>query len=169
MDVHEHSMKSVHAELTLNFYSQLLNGPKPKGLNMAIYAGAFNEQHYVNSDPNIVLAIAKGEFATGWDHFLKHGKAEGRNPNADLDTAYYAAQNPDVRAEVEAGRTTYWDHYLSHGAAEGRAPNATIGVGFNEAVYLALDAAEYGNGLAAAIAAGGFTNAFGHYLVHGIS
>lgn len=38
----------------------------------------FNEQGYLAANPDVAKAIASGEFQSGYDHWLKHGKAEGR-------------------------------------------------------------------------------------------
>src|SRR5262249_20768269 len=53
-----------------------------------------------------------------YDHFVRHGASEGRNPNAFFDTSWYLANNPDVH---ESGMNPL-DHYLRYGAAEGRKP-----------------------------------------------
>ncbi len=53
-----------------------------------------------------------------FEHFLLHGAAELRNPNAWFDTGFYVRSNADVDdAEVNP----FW-HYLAHGKAEGRQP-----------------------------------------------
>ncbi len=52
------------------------------------------------------------------DHFLLHGAAELRNPNAWFDTGFYVRSNADV---VDADVNPFW-HYLVHGKAEGRRP-----------------------------------------------
>jgi glycosyltransferase involved in cell wall biosynthesis len=61
-------------------------------------------------------------------HFIRHGAAEGRNPNPLFDTAYYLEQYPDVR---DSGINPL-AHFIRHGAAEGRNPNPL----FDTAYYL---------------------------------
>ena len=53
-----------------------------------------------------------------FEHFLLHGAAELRNPNAWFDTGFYVRNNADV---VDAEVNPFW-HYLAHGKAEGRKP-----------------------------------------------
>jgi hypothetical protein len=59
---------------------------------------------------------------SGWDpfaHYLRHGVADGRNPNALFDTKWYLEQYPDIRV---SGVNPLL-HYVRHGASEGRDPN----------------------------------------------
>ncbi|MEZ5236763.1 MAG: FkbM family methyltransferase [Acidimicrobiales bacterium] len=53
-------------------------------------------------------------------HYLRHGEAEGRRPNACFDPAFYRNRNPDV---VAAGLGAL-EHYARYGGAEGRAASA---------------------------------------------
>jgi len=59
---------------------------------------------------------------SGWDpfaHYLRHGVADGRNPNPLFDTKWYLEQYPDIRV---SGVNPLL-HYVRHGASEGRDPN----------------------------------------------
>lgn len=39
---------------------------------------SFDEAAYVKNNPDVALAIKNGHFSSGWDHFQKCGRAEGR-------------------------------------------------------------------------------------------
>jgi hypothetical protein len=54
-----------------------------------------------------------------FDHYLRYGAAEWRNPNSLFDTKWYLEQNADVR---ESGINPL-SHFYRHGAAEGRDPH----------------------------------------------
>jgi hypothetical protein len=38
----------------------------------------FDEESYLASNPEVMLGVAAGVWLSGWDHFDKHGRAEGR-------------------------------------------------------------------------------------------
>lgn len=40
----------------------------------------FNEASYLKMNPDVRRGIEQGLFESGWDHYLKHGQAEGRLP-----------------------------------------------------------------------------------------
>ena len=54
-----------------------------------------------------------------WRHYWRHGRREGRDPNAFFDGDWYRAQNADILAS----RTDPLDHYLRRGGFEGRDPS----------------------------------------------
>ncbi len=60
------------------------------------------------------------------DHFLNHGMAEARNPNAFFDSAWYLEQYPDV---ARAGIHPLL-HYMQHGASELRNPHPRFDAAF---------------------------------------
>jgi hypothetical protein len=74
----------------------------------------FDREWYLEQYPD----VKESEFDP-YDHYLRHGAAEGRDPNALFDTDWYLDQNPDVR---ESGANPVVHFYL-HGAAEGRDPH----------------------------------------------
>jgi hypothetical protein len=85
---------------------RLLHGKKMNPL--------FDREWYLEQYPD----VKESEFDP-YDHYLRHGAAEGRDPNALFDTDWYLDQNPDVR---ESGANPVVHFYL-HGAAEGRDPH----------------------------------------------
>jgi GT2 family glycosyltransferase/glycosyltransferase involved in cell wall biosynthesis len=76
-------------------------------------SGLFDTEWYLAQNPDVAAAGTNPLV-----HYLRHGAAEGRDPNPLFDTDWYLAQNPDVAA---AGINPLV-HYLRHGAAEGRDP-----------------------------------------------
>jgi hypothetical protein len=44
---------------------------------------SFNETFYLTTYPDVAAAVAKGVFKTGGDHYLLHGRAEGRKYRPD--------------------------------------------------------------------------------------
>lgn len=122
----------------------------------------FNESYYLSNNPDVTAAVARGQFLSGYDHFVKLGAAELRNPNAFFNAQEYAAANPDVLSAVsQRVFPSLWDHYINFGLAEGRAPNASL-AGFNAAAYLAANP-----DVAAAVTAGTIKNPLQHYLSFG--
>lgn len=47
-----------------------------------INPGGFSEADYLTLNPDVVEAVARGEFASGWQHFEQYGAAEGRPARA---------------------------------------------------------------------------------------
>ena len=74
----------------------------------------FDREWYLQQYPD----VRAGELDP-YDHYLRHGAAEGRDPSPLFDTDWYLQQNPDVR---ESGGNPLVHFYL-HGAAEGRDPH----------------------------------------------
>jgi len=121
----------------------------------------FNESYYLQTNPDVALAVSLRQFASGADHFNKLGANELRNPNAVFDSKYYAAQNPDVLTAVSAKTfSSVYAHYLANGLKEGRAPNASL-KGFDGADYIAKNPD---------VATAGFTaaTALQHYVQYGV-
>lgn len=77
----------------------------------ALIASHFNTAYYLASNEDVRHSVMDP-----LEHFLLHGAAELRDPNAWFDTGFYVRTNPDV---VDADVNPFW-HYLAHGKAEGR-------------------------------------------------
>lgn len=98
-------------------------------------ASLYDEAWYLARYPDVAAAITAGTYASGRDHWLVHGMAEGRSPSLLFDSAWYLAHNPDVASAVAAGSTTAYGHFQDFGMAEGRA-GSTL---FDPAAYLAAN------------------------------
>lgn len=123
---------------------------------------SFDEQYYLQSNPDVADAVKKGQFSTGRQHFDLHGNREQRNPNAMVDMAFYLSHNADVAEAVRSGKiASGWDHWLTYGLAEGRAASATL-ARFDAAAYLRSN-----NDVAAAVKEGAFRSALQHFVLYG--
>lgn len=112
--------------------------------HLALLAGSglFDEQLYLSENPDVPRGAALR-------HYLDHGDAEARRPNAIFDSEWYRDTNPDV---ASAGVNALV-HYALSGAPEGRDP----GPGFSTSYYLATN----DDVRSAAV------NPLAHYLRHG--
>lgn len=130
---------------------------------------SFDEQFYLQSNPDVAAAVSRGLVASGQAHFNNFGRFEARNPNAFFNTSFYLSQYPDVaRAGVNP-----LTHFLTFGVNEARATNSTQlaafdsdGNGFanefNATAYLNAN-----TDVAAAVRAGTFTSAYQHFIQFG--
>ena len=70
------------------------------------------------------LAVAKGDFVSGYHHYLRAGRVEARPGGflpQDWDEEGYLQAHPDVAAAVAKGSYVRgYNHYLAAGRAEGR-------------------------------------------------
>lgn len=62
----------------------------------------FDEFYYVNKNPDVQHALARGEVASGWDHFARIGRGQGRRwrTKAALDGLDFAAILGEWRART---------------------------------------------------------------------
>jgi uncharacterized repeat protein (TIGR03803 family) len=119
----------------------------------------FDEHYYLEMNPDVAAAVAKGIFATGYDHYIKYGQYEGRSPSPYWDEAWYLQANPDVAAAVKAGRiSSGFMHYYLYGQYENR-PGLLY---FNTSYYLTNNP-----DVAAAVKAGALPSAFEHFVLYG--
>jgi len=125
-------------------------------------AFTFDESFYLQSNPDVLLAVLQGRFTSAYDHFVKFGAKELRTPNSTFDAVYYATTNTDVVAAVTSGKVaSVWDHYVNFGINESRAPSAAL-ADFSEAGYRLAN-----TDVDAAIKAGTIKSALSHYLNFG--
>jgi hypothetical protein len=88
-------------------------------------ADLFDEAGYLRLYPGVAQAMMRGMVDTAWNHYLHHGRAEGRQPN-DVDPAFYVAAYPEMardlgRPPAEADAAP---HFITLGRARGYLPNA---------------------------------------------
>lgn len=79
-----------------------------------IDATGFDREFYLRTNPDVAAAGVDP-----YQHFLRYGWREGRNPNVVFDTRFYLDANPDVRA----AQVDPLSHYLNYGWREGRDPS----------------------------------------------
>jgi len=90
----------------------------------------FDEWLYLEANPDVEDAILRGEFASAREHWLRHGRKEGRIASLaqlhgpfppEWDEVRYLRLNPDVYAAVRQGKwESGYKHWMAHGAAEYR-------------------------------------------------
>jgi hypothetical protein len=65
-------------------------------------ANNFDETAYLNANPDVKAAIAKGEIADAYEHYTKYGQAEGRTAFDKAETAATAAKDAAEKAAAQA-------------------------------------------------------------------
>jgi hypothetical protein len=84
----------------------------------------FDEAAYLRLYPEIAQALANGRQPSGWSHYDRFGRAEGRKAN-DLDVEFYLRAYPAAVQDIAAGLVaTPLQHYLKFGRARGFLSNA---------------------------------------------
>ena len=48
----------------------------------------FSESEYLTLYPDVAAAVKAGAFKSGYEHYVKHGKSEGRSINLNLDRKF---------------------------------------------------------------------------------
>jgi len=88
-------------------------------------ADLFDEAGYLRLYPGIAQAMMQGMVDTAWNHYHRHGRHEGRQPN-DVDPDFYLSAYREV--EHDLGRppsaADAAPHYITLGRARGYLPNA---------------------------------------------
>src|ERR1700676_5380645 len=59
--------------------ARIANDPMKRGsTEREVTFESFNEALYLERNPDVARAVAAGQFAGGWEHYERYGKAEGR-------------------------------------------------------------------------------------------
>jgi hypothetical protein len=95
-------------------------------LQIAIAAADFDEERYLQENPDVAKAVARGEVESAHMHYVGFGYFEGRRGGGPaVDADWYLGKYPDVAAAVREGRVKSAEaHFLSVGGGEGRSPAA---------------------------------------------
>jgi hypothetical protein len=95
-------------------------------LQIALAQADFNEENYLEANPDVKTAVERGDIESGLLHYIGFGYFEGRRGGmAIVDENWYLTKYPDVRAAVDMGAISSAEqHFNSVGAGEGRSPNA---------------------------------------------
>lgn len=131
-----------------------------RGINpLDIY---YDEAYYLANNPDVVRVISNGLYRNGFDHLIRTGLLQGRNPSPLYNETIYLSENPDVAAAVARGEIrSGLEHFLQFGFYEGRDRRAAQ---FDEEFYLAANP-----GVAEAVENGIFNSGFEHFVVKGES
>lgn len=85
----------------------------------------FDENAYIQQNPDAAQAVANGSFSSGLQHWTIFGFKEGRTPQVPFNEQFYLDYYPDVAAAVSKGDfSSGLEHYAMFGAGENR---ATVG------------------------------------------
>lgn len=121
----------------------------------------FDETYYLDQYQDVAQAVADGTFVYGYEHFIKFGILEGRNPSLYYDESLYVNANEDVQGAISNGSfKSGLEHYLLFGHLEDRKASNIF------------DAADYvlnNQDVSEAIADGRFKSGFDHYIEFGAS
>ena len=90
----------------------------------------FDSKFYLENNPDVAVAVARGTVSSAFDHYRKIGKFENRNPNALFDASYYLDTNTDVAVSAKLNGFSGADHFIRFGQFERRNPNPLFDVGF---------------------------------------
>ena len=91
----------------------------------------FSESYYQAEYPEVAKAVASGAFSSGFDHFNKFGKFEGRDPGPFYDDSYYLSQYPGVAQAVRTGTmSSGFDHFILYGQKQNLSPSTMFRTGY---------------------------------------
>ncbi|MCC3430214.1 MAG: PPC domain-containing protein [Microcoleus sp. PH2017_04_SCI_O_A] len=90
----------------------------------------FDSKFYLENNPDVGVAVARGTVSTPFDHYQKIGQFENRDPNALFDASYYLDTNSDVAVSAEKNKFSGAQHFIKFGQFERRNPNPFFDVGF---------------------------------------
>lgn len=93
-------------------------------LQLAVAVGEFDQDNYLQNNPDVAAAAAADKVDDVRLHYIRHGFFEGRKgATPKVDEAWYLKQYPDVGRVIEQGNIKSASlHFLVSGEVEGRAP-----------------------------------------------
>ncbi|MBW7961808.1 hypothetical protein HYH07_05590 [Bradyrhizobium sp. BR 10261] len=93
-------------------------------LQIALASAEFDEDRYLQENPDVAKAISRGEIESAHLHYIGFGYFEGRRgggPSVDAD--WYLSKYADVAAAVRDGKIKSAEaHFHAIGGGEGRCP-----------------------------------------------
>jgi hypothetical protein len=158
--VYDTPVLSVGAH-TVDIYAVDNNGTKVLLATKTVVSqnSLFDEHYYLQTYPNVAAAVADGQFATGYDHYIEYGQYEGYSPSPYWNESWYLKENPDVAAAVKAGVVSSgFMQYYVYGQFENRGGLLY----FNSTYYL-----QNNPGIATQIAEGLYTSPFEQFVLAG--
>ncbi|MEG4232722.1 PPC domain-containing protein [Microcoleus sp. Pol11C3] len=90
----------------------------------------FDSKFYLENNPDVAVAVARGTVSSPFDHYRKIGQFENRDPNALFDASYYLDTNTDVAVSAEKNKFSGAQHFIKFGQFERRNPNPFFDVNF---------------------------------------
>jgi len=84
----------------------------------------FDEAWYLQNYPDVAKGVREGNCSSGLDHYLRHGRSEGRKPSAGFDAEWYVRAYPPVLKETgSATPEALGRHYRERGCHRGYLPH----------------------------------------------
>ncbi len=113
-------LAGMHAVQVVTYDLEKGTGVVLANLSMHIDSLYFDPAWYLSTYPDVAAAVAAGQVASAWQHFITTGAHEGRSPSAYFNEMWYRQQNADVAAAIAAGTLrSGFDHFVASGAHEG--------------------------------------------------
>ncbi len=75
------------------------------GAGTMVEEGSFDESGYLRLNPDVAESVARGEFPSGYDHYMRHGFGEGRNVPGTPTEPRNRILRPVVHVVAEVGPT----------------------------------------------------------------
>lgn len=135
---------------------------KPRGLDHYLKIGmhvgyspnaVFDEEFYLSNNPEVAKAVQAGEFLSGFEHYIRYGRLEGRSGQGRLPHDYSHLQPMfdeewyDRTYKLKDEQLHGFAHYLAKGARGGNSPHADFDEEFYSAFYrdvgLAISSRQY--------------------------
>jgi GT2 family glycosyltransferase len=76
----------------------------------------FDEEFYCRHYPEVNERVEAGDHASGYEHFLIHGRHEFRQPLPNFHPRFYIAANPGVAANLQVSGEDFYAHYARNRA-----------------------------------------------------
>lgn len=97
-------------------------------LRIAVTNAAFDEDYYLESNPDVRDGVARGDIFDPRRHYVAYGYFEGRRAAlVEVDEAWYLHRYPDVAEAVSSGRVgSATQHYREVGEGEWRIPRPEL-------------------------------------------
>ena len=83
-----------------------------------IETALYNAEYYEKANEDVAVALGY-DAEKLYEHWLNHGKAEGRNASMVFNAKYYLEKNPDVAAKVGNDYEAAYEHFVTEGLAAG--------------------------------------------------
>ena len=91
------------------------------------YSVLFDPTYYSNKYADLKNAFGD-DSAKLFEHFLKYGMKEARQPSEGFDVAYYKSEYKDLQKAYGDNLPEYYKHYIRYGKKEGRKTIQKYGV-----------------------------------------
>ncbi len=119
----------------------------------------FDEAFYLDRNRDVKAVVENGALTSGYEHFIRHGRFEGRDPSVLYSEEAYLRQYADVVAAVRAGAfSSGFEHYINYGHIENRVASTA----FNPIDYLTQNP-----DVAGAVTQGFLSSGFEHFVESG--